>query len=132
MSTPAPKPRRRWPRRLALVLLIVLGTPLLVIGFGRWQEGRAWRVACAEADTLDPGWRWDELVASRPSVPDGENSALTIQAASGLLPKRWHDWSALIRDDDLTPPPPADPDDPPPDPVPAADRRRTYGYLLEG
>jgi hypothetical protein len=45
--------------------------------------------AIAEADRLDPGWRFEDLEAARPPLPDAENSALQVLAAAGQLPKPW-------------------------------------------
>jgi hypothetical protein len=131
MSASAPKPRRRWPLRLALALLAVVGTPLLIIGFGRWQEGREWRAACAEADRLDPGWRWHELLASRPTVPDSENLALTAHAVHRLLPEGLPEWSDVIRDDELPLPPPVGPNPPAGPPPPLLDWRSAYASTFE-
>jgi hypothetical protein len=44
------------------------------------------REAIAEADQLDPGWRWQELEARRKVIPDEENAALRVLAAHRLLP----------------------------------------------
>jgi hypothetical protein len=43
------------------------------------------QAAEAEADQLDPGWRWDEFLAKQPPIPDAENSALRVQAALKLI-----------------------------------------------
>ena len=45
--------------------------------------------ALAETDSLDPGWRVDELEAKRRVVPDEENSALQILKATGVIPHNW-------------------------------------------
>jgi hypothetical protein len=42
--------------------------------------------AIAEADRLDPGWRWDQLWAKRAAVPDGLNGARVVVEAGRLLP----------------------------------------------
>src|SRR5438309_4279513 len=47
------------------------------------------RSAVAEADELDPGWRWEDLEKKRAGVPDAENAALRVEAAYKLLPKDW-------------------------------------------
>lgn len=43
--------------------------------------------AIAEADRLDPGWRWDQIWAKRAVVPDPENSARIVIEAGRLLPR---------------------------------------------
>lgn len=35
--------------------------------------------ALAETDRLDPAWRWDDLVAARPPVPDDRNADVLLQ-----------------------------------------------------
>ena len=46
----------------------------VLIAYDHWQQQRAWREACAEADRLDPGWRWPDLAAAWPALPDERNS----------------------------------------------------------
>jgi hypothetical protein len=48
--------------------------------------GTAYRRAAAEADRLDPGWRWDDLQAARAAVPDAKNAALVIVGLKGRWP----------------------------------------------
>ena len=43
---------------------------------------RRLRAAVAEADRLDPGWRFAELEAARAKVPDDRNGALVVTAAA--------------------------------------------------
>jgi hypothetical protein len=47
--------------------------------------------AIAEADRLDPGWRYDDLLAKRRATrpPDGWNSVLQAKRVLELLPKGW-------------------------------------------
>src|SRR5262249_41322987 len=96
-SEPTAKPRRarRWLVRVViLVLLFVCG----YVGFCFWQNARDrrdWQEACAEADALDPGWRYEPLAASLPSIPDEQNSVTHLRAAANLIPN----WAGLgIRD----------------------------------
>jgi hypothetical protein len=134
------RPRRRWRSRFALASVALVG--LLAFGFwlDHYLEERAWRAACAEADRLDPGWRWDDLLAARPNPPDDRNAAVRIQAIMQKLPQGWPDWAAAIRDEDLPPSQEAEPLPskqhlPPGLPAPAQesveDRRRRAGYDLE-
>lgn len=44
--------------------------------------------AIAEADKLDPGWRLEQLLASRKEVPEAENGARVVQDAFKLVPMR--------------------------------------------
>jgi hypothetical protein len=50
---------------------------------------RDWLEAVAEADRLDPGWRFEDLQARRASIPDEANAALRVLAAHKLLPGTW-------------------------------------------
>jgi hypothetical protein len=89
--TPAPSARSRW-RRLRWVLLAALA--LLAGGAGlyaylAYSGERELQDAIAEADRLDPGWRFDEMEAARAIVPDAENSALVVLAARALMPAKW-------------------------------------------
>jgi hypothetical protein len=47
-------------------------------------SARSLEEAIAEADRLDPNWRWDALQASLPGVPDEENLYLKIPAVKAL------------------------------------------------
>ena len=91
----------------------------------------------AEADRLDPGWRWDDLLAARPNPPDKENAALRIDAIRKSMPRKWPDWEHLLTDADL-PALPQPKDEPPGSPgadltdVPTPEARRgKFGYELE-
>jgi hypothetical protein len=42
--------------------------------------------AIADADRLDPGWRWEQLVAKREAVPASDNSARYVLEAQRFLP----------------------------------------------
>ena len=50
------------------------------------KSNRELREAVAEADRLDPGWRFEDLESARALVPDQENSALHVLAARALIP----------------------------------------------
>src|SRR5436190_10901886 len=104
MTDPPPheKPRRRW-RWLALIPLaaaLLLGGLLV---FDRYQAERAWEDACAEADRLDPGWKWEDLLAQRPELPANRDAIRVTHAAASKLPEKWPDWAAAIREEDLPP-----------------------------
>jgi hypothetical protein len=60
-----------------------------------WQGRRDWVAACAEADRLDPGWRWEELLAGMPAISDEQNSAVRMLAAKRLLPQGWPGMAKL-------------------------------------
>jgi hypothetical protein len=97
VSTPV-RPRR-WRRRLIAAGLL-LGA---VAAAGWWHFLRDTDLdqARAEADRLDPGWRWDELEAKRAAVPDGQNAALLILRLNG----RWIGNNTLDKLRPKLPPP---------------------------
>lgn len=70
------------PLLLPLLVMVAVYVGLLVRDEGRLRE------ANAEADRLDPGWRAEELEAGRAPVPDAENSALVVERAMRLFPRR--------------------------------------------
>jgi hypothetical protein len=53
------------------------------------EAGKQLRAAIAEADRLDPHWRFDDLEAARASVPDERNAALAVLYVNRLLPTGW-------------------------------------------
>jgi hypothetical protein len=89
--TVARRPGRRWWRRLAAGGVVLIG--LIAVGHWveSWREERDWRDACAEADRLDPGWRWGDLMAASPNPPDDQNVALRVRAIQRLMPAKWDD-----------------------------------------
>src|SRR5262249_37705759 len=42
-----------------------------------------------ELDRTDPGWRWDDIQAARPTIPEDENAGNVLLAVPRLLPKEW-------------------------------------------
>jgi hypothetical protein len=136
--TTSPSHRRRYWRWLAAIVVVGIG----LIGGGLWVDDysarKAWTDACAEADRLDPGWRWDDLMAARP-IPPGDSVGVRVGEIRRAFPQRWPDWPTLLSDDDLPappPPPPALGSDIPPAPelqpsqLPE-DRRREFGEAAE-
>jgi hypothetical protein len=81
----APRRRRRWLWRCAAALVAVVGLSVAFAAFDHWRQRRAWQEACAEADRLDPGWRWEDLSAAYPAVPAERNSVVHARATAGLL-----------------------------------------------
>src|SRR5688572_7344149 len=74
---------RTWLLRAALLLVALAAVGAL----GLWwritsdrSEGRAALAAIeAELDASDPGWRWEEIDASKRKIPEEKNSALAVQ-----------------------------------------------------
>jgi hypothetical protein len=83
---PASRRHRRWP-----ALALVLATGLAVASFlwPGWRGDHRLRGAEAEADRLDPGWRFEELLAVCEEPPTGLNSAAVVQAAKRHIPAGW-------------------------------------------
>jgi ABC-type transport system involved in multi-copper enzyme maturation permease subunit len=92
-------PARLWPRRLVYLLLLLLPTGLLVARYVQLHaEGeRELAAAIAEADLLDPGWRWEELEAARKVLPEDRNSGLVAIRARSQLPTPW----PVVKSEDL-------------------------------
>src|SRR5262245_16107831 len=79
--------------KLALVAVVALAVTLAVIQARREINSRhELAEALAEADRLDPGWRYEELEARREPVPDAENSALVAIEAAGKIPEGASLW----------------------------------------
>ena len=85
----ASPPHRRWLPRLFLVGVVLAAAALGVWFYFDYAWERQLRDACAEADRLDPGWRFGDLDRSRPAVPDDENGARLVLAARTGLPAKW-------------------------------------------
>lgn len=87
--TPAPARKRgRWPRRLLLATAL-LAAPVLAGAVYFVFRTSPLAVVRAELDQLDPGWRLEDIEASRPRVPDEANAALLVTMVYGKLPKSW-------------------------------------------
>jgi murein DD-endopeptidase MepM/ murein hydrolase activator NlpD len=80
--------RRRWLIVAGLVALPVLALAAIHFTIDHLADLNL-QEALAEADRLDPGWRLDDLEASRADYPDEENSALQVQAVRRLIPGNW-------------------------------------------
>ncbi len=84
------RPRRR---KWVFISLTVAAAPLIGLGFflGIYlyrtsQADRQLEEAIAEADRLDPDWRFEELEQKRAAVPESENAASQVLAVKRLLP----------------------------------------------
>ena len=76
-----------WRRRFAIATLLI--AVALAGGTYYWlfdKSNRELAEAIAEADTLDPGWRFEDLESARALVPAQENSALLVLAARASIP----------------------------------------------
>jgi hypothetical protein len=96
-------PRARWRLLLALAAVVLFGV-LLTVFVSRHYEGDAdadLQEALAEADRLDPGWRFEAIHAKRAKVPDAENGALHVETVAKQIPKGWaaaEDFSVLFEE----------------------------------
>lgn len=94
-SKPVPRRRRRWVRRVLLILTILLlagaGLILGVRAYLVHQFDKELERVMAELDKTDPGWRLEEIMASREKIPDKDNAAHYILTAGKLVPRGWPD-----------------------------------------
>jgi len=109
MNSPLPTPlsapprRRRWPRRVLLGLLIVLGLPAAYFFYNRWSLDAEIERAIAETDALDPGWRLADIEAARKTYRDEDNLALHTVNVRRMMGKRSSpgyekDYEAIFQD----------------------------------
>src|ERR1043166_7953341 len=85
-ATQSRRRRRRW------LIVGTLAVPVLgagVVGLFFFFHDTDLHDAIAEADRLDPGWRFEEMEAARAVVPDADNGALVVLAAHRLIPPKW-------------------------------------------
>jgi hypothetical protein len=90
-GTSSGKPRwRKW-------ILIAL-TPFAIVPIGyavtRYQSVRRLELAIAEADRLDPGWRFEELEAARRPFPAPEKNGIkqVLRVAAATPKPIWPEW----------------------------------------
>ncbi len=83
MSEPA-KPRR-WGRRIGIALALLTVCGAAWFAWTRFSTRNAIDAAYAELDATDPGWRHEQILASRKLVRDEDNSALVITAAAAAF-----------------------------------------------
>ncbi len=87
------KPRHSLCKRLLFSgVMLVLAAVVLYLGYDYLQRTRgmsALERSLAELDESDPGWRWEDLLAARATIPDEQNSARTVMDAHRLLTSGW-------------------------------------------
>jgi hypothetical protein len=76
-----PRSRRRIARRVAFIAVVLIVPALAIFYYSRQSAYDDLQAAIAEVDRLDPGWRLEELLARRPAVTPGKNSATVVSAA---------------------------------------------------
>jgi hypothetical protein len=84
---------KKWLKRIAIIaILSLLIYSLEEIGQHQWIKIRANRevaAALSETDAQDVSWHWEALIASKETMPEGENSALLTSKVSDALPRDW-------------------------------------------
>jgi hypothetical protein len=86
------KPRRRWTfwlKRLGKVLLLVVIAIAIRQAWHHHEAAKKLEETLAELDHSEPGWRLEDMEAAREKIPEEENSARVVIAASKLLPQPW-------------------------------------------
>jgi hypothetical protein len=86
---PAPRRRRRRWLVLGVLLLLPAGVGVVLYVQASRSADRELREALADIDRRDPGWRFEDLEAKRPAIPDEQNGALQVLEARRLLPSPW-------------------------------------------
>jgi hypothetical protein len=76
------KPKRR--RRLWLIILTMIVALICLWWF--WPRHDRILDLAAELDQRDPGWRWDDLQASQPTLPDAENAIQLLISIGNAIP----------------------------------------------
>jgi hypothetical protein len=75
---------RRRKYLIGIVPVLLLALPLIWLYPNREKQSPGdepdLQLVIAELDRADPNWRWDDLVASRPQVPDQENLLLRYRS----------------------------------------------------
>lgn len=99
-SKPAPRPsrfRKRTRRLLIALAMLFVGSIITLFGaraYFRTTGERDLKAEIARLDAEDPGWKWDDLQATREkaSPPEAENSAKVVREVRALTPKEWKIW----------------------------------------
>jgi hypothetical protein len=71
--TAPPPVRHRWRASLA-IMVAVFAALAGVWWYLDWSAERDFQAALAETDALDPGWRLEDMLATRPAIPDERNA----------------------------------------------------------
>jgi hypothetical protein len=106
---PALPKKRGWFRRIVylfggLFVLFLILLPLIFVMISRARDSEIQK-RVAELDQSDPGWRYQDILASREAIPDSENAALVVLSAYSKLPKPWRPklTPATPADDNMLP-----------------------------
>ncbi|MGH7172526.1 MAG: hypothetical protein ACRELF_00285 [Gemmataceae bacterium] len=80
---------RRWLKRFGKLLLLAIIAIAIRQAWHHHEVTKKLQESLTEMDRTDPGWRLEDIEAAREQIPEDENSARVVIAASKLLPKRW-------------------------------------------
>ena len=92
---------RAWVRTLAIGIASLLLVALASYGIRAYVVRTRLQRVLAQLDQEEPGWRLEDVEASRATVPDAQNSALTIIDLGKNLPKSPNRWIEPDLDDQL-------------------------------
>ena len=90
--TKSRRPWLRWLKYLAIVLLPGLIVFVAQQGWRHSEASKKLQETLVVMDRADSGWQLADIEAAREKIPEDENSAHVIVAASNLLPKNWPAW----------------------------------------
>jgi hypothetical protein len=86
---PTAPPRRRWRRWVIGAVVAGLAAMVGSYVYLDYARERSLDAAIAEADRLDPAWRFEDLEAARANVPAAEDGAPLVLAAAAKIPGTW-------------------------------------------
>jgi hypothetical protein len=81
-----------WLRAASFGIQLTLAANFVLFAVRAYVVRTRLQAVLADMDRTDPGWRLPDIEAARAVVPDAENSALRVMAASKLLPNRPKLW----------------------------------------
>ena len=81
--------RLLWPWLAGVPTLLLVAMALVGGVYVRGVVDREPATAAEAAQSDDPYWQWDDLLAHRERVPDAENAALVVDEVLGQLPDWW-------------------------------------------
>src|SRR5207253_851461 len=100
---------RRWLKRILIPLAILIALPVGFYFYAQWQGERELQSALAELDASGEAWRWEEVLAARPPVKDGNDIRDLVFSACGLMPRSFGRNYSMREDPRLEWPPVAFP-----------------------
>src|SRR5262249_27851698 len=80
---------RRWLKRIVIVLAVFVPLLSAFYFYAQWQGERELRAVIAELDAQDEPWRWDDLLAARPTGPEDEHVRALLNRVSAATANKW-------------------------------------------